>query len=132
MATGPDNPYAAPRSNVSGDQALGIDQASLQKIEAIIKDAGQFWMAILICLICTGIGMLIIGPWYLVRLVQWSGLAKQYPVLLDRSMPRGSLPQRFQAAKSKLIIGIVFGVLIVAGLFALLIPAILAARNAAA
>lgn len=81
----------------------------MQKIEAIIKDAGQFWIAILMCIFCTGLGSVIIGPWYLVRLLQWNSLAQREPLLLDRTAPRGSVAQRFQAAKGKLIAGMVVG-----------------------
>ena len=39
-------------------------------------------------------------------------MAKAQPMLLERDVPRGSLAQRFQSAKIKLIIGMSFGALI--------------------
>ena len=107
MPTDQPNPYAAPES--APQVQNGFDSASQAKIEAIIKDAGQFWLAILMCIFCTGFGAIIIGPWYLVRLIQWHSLAQSEPKLLDPDVPRGSLEQKFQAAKIKLIIGISFG-----------------------
>jgi hypothetical protein len=103
------NPYAAPQAPPSAAPETAVDPASLKRIEAIIKDAGQFWLAILMCFFCTGLGAVIIGPWYLVRLVQWNAIARGQPMLLDPNVPRGSLARRFQSAKTKLIIGIAFG-----------------------
>ena len=131
MADGQPNPYAAPTGDLSADVSSGIDASSLIKIEAIIKDAGQVWLAIILCILCSGFGMLIIGPWYIVRLIQWSSLSKQYPSLLDRNVPRGSLPQKFRSARTKLIVGIVFGALIPIILIALLLPAVYVSRSAA-
>ena len=115
------NPYAAPRADFAAEitHKDNIDPASLNKIEAIIKDAGQFWLAIIICLVCSALGSIIIGPWYFVRLMQWRSMAQKLPMLLDQNAPHGSLAQRFQSAKIKLIIGISFGVamLVLGGLF---------------
>ena len=83
-----------------------------KKIEAVIKDANQFWLAILMCIFCSALGAVIIGPWYLVRLLQWNSIARAQPMLLDPNVPRGSLQQRFQSAKWKLIVGISFGAFI--------------------
>jgi hypothetical protein len=112
MATDPQNPYASPQADVTYASEAYADQATLRKIEAIIKDAGQFWLAILMCIFCTGLGAIIIGPWYFVRLIQWNSIARAQPMLLDPAVPRGSLAQRFQSARIKLIIGISFGALI--------------------
>ena len=107
------NPYAAPQADVTvAPHAVKIDPASLKKIEAIIKDAGQFWLAILMCIVCSALGSVIIGPWYLVRLLQWNSMAQAHPMLLEQNVPRGSLAQRFQSAKIKLIIGMSFGAVI--------------------
>lgn len=108
------NPYAAPLTDSTAAAPVNIDPATLKKIEAIIKDAGQFWLAIIMCIICSAVGSIIIGPWYLVRLLQWNSLANANPMLLDRNVPRGSLAQKFQSAKIKLIIGICFGAVIFA------------------
>jgi hypothetical protein len=82
------------------------------KIEAVIKDANQFWLAILMCIFCSGLGAIIIGPWYFVRLMQWNSIARAQPILLDPQVPRGSIEQRFPSAKWKLIVGISFGAFI--------------------
>lgn len=103
------NPYAAPTSEPAFAAPEGIDPASVRKIEAIIKDAGQFWLAILLCMVCTGFGAIIIGPWYFVRFLQWNSLARDQPALLTPGAPRGSLVQRFQSAKTKLVAGMGFG-----------------------
>jgi len=106
------NPYAPPSTVTETVSPGHFDPVSLKKIEAIVKDAGQFWIAILMCIFCTGLGSIIIGPWYLVRLLQWNSLAKADPRLLDPAVPRGSIAQRFQSAKGKLIAGMSFGVFI--------------------
>jgi hypothetical protein len=86
MATNQPNPYAAPQADV-----------------AVASQSDIF---------CTGLGAIIIGPWYLVRLNQWNSIARAQPMLLDPNVPRGSLAQRFQSARTKLIIGISFGALV--------------------
>ena len=106
------NPYAVPQTDFTYDAQVNVDRATLAKIEAIAKDAGQFWLAILMCLLCVGVGSLIIGPWYLVRLIQWSSVAQRQPQLLDPHAPHGSLARRFQSAKVKLAIGICFGAVV--------------------
>jgi hypothetical protein len=103
------NPYASPMAISTGLSDVAIDPVLLAKAETIIKDAGQFWIAILMCVLCTGLGSIIIGPWYLVRLMQWNALARSQPMLVDASAPVGSIAYRFRSAKTKLIIGICFG-----------------------
>jgi len=80
----------------------------MSKLEAVIKDAGQFWLAIILCLICNGVGSLLIGPWYIARLRQWSNLKKKYPALMNPAPPK-TLQSKFQSAQWKLIVGISFG-----------------------
>ena len=108
-----DNPYATPQipaaKEVKPSQFPPNDQ---QKIEAIIKDAGQFWLAIILCLFCVGIGSLIVPIWYGVRLGQWNKLSKKYLELGDPHAAAGSLPAKFQSAQWKLIVGIVLGCLL--------------------
>lgn len=108
------NPYTSPNSFPGGNFGApppgAFDPRAAEKAEAIIKDAGQFWLAILMCIFCSALGSIIIGPWYLIRLLQWNALATRQPMLLDPNVPRGSVAQRFQAAKIKLIIGMCFGV----------------------
>ncbi len=107
------NPFA-PSSSLPGvsSEAFGLPADKLKKVEAVIKDAGQFWLAILICFLCTGIGLLLIGPWYLIRLLQWNSLAKEFPVLTQPNSPLGSLPMRFQSSRWKLIAGLIFAMAI--------------------
>ncbi len=101
------NPYASPAPAPASPAQF--DPVSQKKIDAIIKDAGQFWLAIIMCVFCTGLGSIIIGPWYLVRLLQWNSIATSQPLLLDPNAPRGSIAQKFQSAKTKLIVGMSFG-----------------------
>lgn len=112
MATEQPNPYSSPTAYAPAESTENVDPALQKKIEAIIKDAGQFWLAIIMCIICTGVGGIIIGPWYLVRLLQWNSIAREQPMLLDPNVPRGSIADKFQSAKIKLIIGMGFGILI--------------------
>lgn len=128
MTSDSDNPYMPPTSDPglgSSPMPGSADPATMKKIEAVLKDAGQFWLAIVLCCICTGWGMLIIGPWYLVRLIQWSTLGREQPWLMDRNAPPGSLPRRFQAAKIKLIIGLVFGAVMVGVMIIVVVSGVL-------
>ena len=95
-----------------------VDAALLVKVNAIIKDAGQFWIAMLLCLLCSALGSVIIGIWYGVRLMQWSAIAKSQPLLMDPNAVPGSVAAKFQGAKIKLIIGMVFGIVILFAVFA--------------
>ncbi len=132
MSDDPNNPYAAPQANTpAAPPQTNLDPVTQKKVEAIVKDAGQFWLAILMCIVCSALGSIIIGPWYLVRLLQWSSLAKSHPVLMTPDSPRGSLPQKFQSAKIKLIIGILFGGLIFIGVALLFVVSFVAASAAA-
>ncbi len=108
------NPFEAPPTFPT--QALpltDIPAEDLKKIEAIIKDAGQFWLAMVICVLCSGIGMFIIPIWYGVRLVQWGRFSSRYPFLLSPGAAPGSLPQKFTSSRWKLIVGLVFGIAMV-------------------
>lgn len=128
MSMPPPNPYASPVGVGPVVDSHGLPPDAVSKAEAIIKDAGQFWLAIIICICCSAIGALIIGPWYLVRLLQWNTLSSTYPYL-QQSGPPNSLAARFQGAKIKLIIGMASGVVIL-GFYALLF--IVSFLNAAA
>lgn len=114
------NPYASPMPDGPVVDAHNLPPDVVKKAEAIIKDAGQFWLAIILCLCCSGIGALIIGPWYLVRLLQWNSLSSAYPQLRELGAPPTTLAARFQGAKIKLIIGLCFGVVML-GLYGLYI-----------
>jgi hypothetical protein len=84
-------------------------------------------VAIIMCIVCSGVGALIIGPWYLVRLMQWNSLARKYPALLERAVARHRIEARFQSAKIKMLIGIGFGVVIfLMVLFVFILPIALA------
>ncbi|MEO1526663.1 MAG: hypothetical protein AAFX06_14600 [Planctomycetota bacterium] len=117
MSMDPNNPYAP----VGGAGVVPVDGKFPpdveKKIEAVIKDARQFWLAILLCFLCSGIGFLIIGPWYLVRLVQWNSLNSQFPGLQDPNALPGSIERRFQSSFWKLIVGLVAGVLLFMSVF---------------
>ena len=106
------NPYAAPAAPGQAVGMVDLDAPTLMKVEAVIKDAGQFWLAILLCFLCSGLGMIVIGPWYLVRLLQWNSLAQNHAWLCERDAQPGSLPKRFQSAKWKLIVGLVVGLVL--------------------
>lgn len=117
------NPYESPAADVVHETIdFGpIADKDLEKTRAIIKDAGQFWLAILLCILCQAVGAVIIGPWYGVRLMQWKGISKKYPKLLTPNSPAGSLPQRFQSAQWKLWVGLAVGLLLAILVFGLLL-----------
>lgn len=116
------NPYSPTVSGGAAEPALlgDLTPAEMKKVEAITKDAGQFWLAILLCFLCGALGPIIIGPWYLVRLVQWNGMSSAHPWLLDQTAPAGSLQKKFQSSKWKLIVGLVFGALVLVGIVVLI------------
>ena len=89
------NPYAAPSSAEPSHDPLPVDlnPKDLAKVEAVVKDAGQFWLAIILCVVCSGIGALIVPIWYLVRLLQWRYLANKHPALLSTGATPGSIQQ---------------------------------------
>ncbi len=105
------NPYSAPTSTgTNSDHASIILHAKDRaKVEAIIKDARQFWLAIFLCILCSAIGAIIIPIWYLVRLLQWHSLAGKYPELLALGFSPNSIQTRFRTSKWRLIAGIVVG-----------------------
>lgn len=107
------NPYEASSTgpHSATGSTSGLDADTAKRVNTVIKDADQFWIALVLCVLCTGIGSLIICPWYLVRLSQWSSLGKSHPQLLTAA-PKGSLEDRFQRAKSKLVMGIVAGAIL--------------------
>ena len=126
MSDESENPYASPTAeSVLPDpfSDLQIPQADRKKLNAVIKDGNQFWLAILLCFLCSALGFVLIGPWYLVRLMQWRSLGKTYPILLQADPIVGSIPQKFQSARSRLLLGLIFGL----GIALLLLSLILAA-----
>ncbi len=129
MPTDQINPYESTAFPL-GPEALAVDTVLLAKVNAIIKDAGQFWIAILLCILCSALGSLIIGIWYAVRLKQWYAIAKSQPLLMEPNVAPGSVASKFQGAKIKLIIGMVFGIVIVLALISYLGIIILVATSA--
>ncbi|MGB7326281.1 MAG: hypothetical protein WBD31_15515 [Rubripirellula sp.] len=126
------NPYAPSSGPAMALPAEGnLSAPELKKVEAIIKDAGQFWLAIILCFLCSGLGMVIIGPWYLTRLLQWNKMSKQHPFLMNPQAPPHSLSQRFQSSKWKLFTGLGFGLLLFLLLGLLLLVSIGAAAQGA-
>ena len=105
------NPYASPTNFLTTSDQLPfpIDPADRKKVDAVIKDAGQFWLAIILCVFCSVIGALIVPFWYLIRLVQWNALAKKYPALTAPDAPVGSVQAKFKSSQWKLIVGLVVG-----------------------
>lgn len=112
---GPANPYHQPTLQTAGAgfavgaESLNLKPGDIKRIEAIISDARMVAVAILLCLVCSGCGVIIIGPWYFARLMQWNRWASECPGLVDGAAEFGSLPQRFQAARGRLIVGLVVG-----------------------
>jgi hypothetical protein len=102
-------PEPSRASSSAGSDSVRIDKATRAKIEAVIKDAGQYVVAIVFCFICSAAGFVLIGPWYWVRLRQWHALAEKYPSLMTANPEHGSLADRFQGAKGQLLIGMRFG-----------------------
>lgn len=133
------NPYAPPTTatgvTISGQSShpfpFVTDSADRIKLEAVIKDAGQFWVAIALCILCSAIGAIIIPFWYLARLVQWNRLAKKYPDLMLSGAPAGSIQAKFQSSQWKLIVGMVVGGCIFAFLVLYIILAVVTASFAA-
>lgn len=121
------NPYTAPQTTpgASGHNPQdSILPEDLKKVEAVAKDAGQFWLAILMCIFCSALGSVLISPWYGIRLSQWYSLKGRYPQLLDPNAPPGSIQKQFQSAQWKLIVGICFGVFILFCVFCFVLLAV--------
>lgn len=111
------NPYAAPSVNPAVDSLddqfrIRLEPRDHVRANTIIKEAGQFWLAIILCLFCSAIGAVLIPIWYTVRLLQWNGLAKKYPELLATGVPPKSMQAKFKSAQWKLITGLVVGSII--------------------
>jgi hypothetical protein len=126
-----DNPYQPPVFADGGMQASSevdfpISPDDLKKAKAVIKEGDQFWVAILAMIFCSALGILLLGPWYFVRYLQWKSLAAKYPQLIASDSVRGSLPDKFLKAKLKLQIcmgiGVVLLLLITAFIVFIMIP----------
>ncbi len=127
------NPYATPTATeITRDPApIDLDPKDRKKVEAVIKDAGQFWLAIILCLLCSAIGALIIPIWYLIRLLQWNSLAGKYPALVSDGVPANSLQAKFKSSQWKLIVGMVVGGVVFAFVMLYVLLLVLAALDAA-
>lgn len=124
------NPYAPPTPSQAVEHSgIVLEPNDRKKVEAIIKDAGQFWLAIMLCIFCSAIGAIIIPVWYLVRLLQWNGLARKYPELANQNVPPGSVQDKFKSSQWKLIVGLVVGITIFFGMIAYIIVFWVVAAN---
>lgn len=107
------NPYAAPAvveaQLVNG---LQVPEKDKEKIAAIIKDANQFWLALILCLLCSIVGAMIVPIWYFSRFQQWNKMSSKYPALNNPDASPKSVTARFQAAHWKLITGMSVGLLL--------------------
>ena len=127
MSSSDPNPYQAPNAVPALPVGTGADvvlpEKDLKKANAIIKDAGQFWLACILCVFCALIGAIIVPVWYSIRLLQWHGLRKRFPALMNVNAAPGSLSKKFQSSQWKLIVGLVMGcVIFVLVLGLLLLP----------
>jgi hypothetical protein len=114
-----DNPYQPPvfadggmQTTNSSEVDFPISPEDLKKAKAVIKEGDQFWVAILAMIFCSALGILLLGPWYFVRYLQWKSLAAKYPQLIASNSVRGSLPDKFLKAKLKLQICMGIGVVL--------------------
>jgi len=111
------NPYAAPTSptlDQPDPSSIILEPKDMKRAEAVVKDAGQFWLAILVCVLCSILGALLIPFWYTFRLWQWNSLARKYPELVADGTPKNSFQAKFKSSRWKLIVAIVVGALILA------------------
>ena len=54
------NPFAVSASAIRADQGFAsMAPADRKKLDAVIKDANQFWMAIILCFFCSAVGLVI-------------------------------------------------------------------------
>ena len=125
MTSSKPNPYQAPHAVPALPLGTGADVAlpekDLKKANAIIKDAGQFWLAGILCIFCALIGAVIVPIWYSIRLFQWHGLRKRFPALMNIDAAPGSLSKKFQSAQWKLIVGLAIGCVIFLLVLAMLV-----------
>lgn len=55
MSDQSNNPYAPP---VNQPKMESVDGATMNKLRAIIKDANQFWIAMLLCFLCSALAVI--------------------------------------------------------------------------
>ncbi len=73
----------------------------------MITDSQKVVLALVICLFLAFIGVLIVRPWYGLRLVQWHSLRSRYAVLRRRDA--SGFAEQFQQAKVGLWKGFLYG-----------------------
>ena len=106
------------------ENTLAMTPEDVKKARNVIREADQFWLAILLMFVCSLGAIFLLVPWYWVRFAQWNGLAKKYPQLLASNVPIGSLPDKFLKAKLKLQIALGAGVIVLIGLVFLILTAV--------
>ena len=123
------NPYAAPVAPGGHQEEVKytLTPKDRAKADAVCKDAGQFWLAIIMCIACSAIASFIIPIWFSIRLLQWTSLSNKYPELRQPGFRAGTFGARFQSAQWKLIVGLVVGavvfVIVVLSIFSLYVAA---------
>ena len=102
------NPYASPVSAVPVRDTVQdeLDLQDWKKARAIIKDAGSFWLGIILCFICCAVGV-VLSLHYFLRYQQWRSLASKYPVLVSNDGAASSFKAKFKSAQWKLLTGMV-------------------------
>jgi len=121
----PSNVPAPPPMGASAwENALAMTPEDVKKARNVIREADQFWVAILLMFVCSIGAIFLLVPWYWVRFAQWNGLANKYPQLLASNAPIGSLPDKFLKAKLKLQIALGAGVIVLIGLVFLILTAV--------
>ncbi|MFN7732030.1 MAG: hypothetical protein ACK5OB_09005 [Pirellula sp.] len=118
-------PIPPPLGAAAWESALAMTPEDVKKARNVIREADQFWLAILLMFLCSLGAIFLLVPWYWVRFAQWNGLAKKYPQLLASNAPLGSLPDKFLKAKLKLQIALGAGVIVLIGLVFLILTAVL-------
>ena len=118
------NPYAAPSAPASVPSAA-YAPAIVARAEAVIKDANQVWLAVLMGFLCTAFTWVLICPWFAYRLHCWSTLSRDCPSLLAPDVLPGSLEAKFQSARGKLVIGLVIGAVMLLMIVGVLVAVVL-------
>ena len=118
------NPYASPPvipPSVPSvpEHGIEIDAGDQVRADAIINEAGEVWVMMIMCIPCCLAGVLVL-PFYAIRLVQWNQLANRYPELVASNVPPKSFQAKFKAARWKLTTGLVIGGIILVGILMLL------------
>jgi hypothetical protein len=120
------NPYAAPsmeaapvRRGLGSATVLDLTPTGARRAKAVVQDADNVYLAILLATCICGIAWLFMFPWFGFRLLQWYQLNSQFEELRHPNAfsPHAEFTSRFPDAKLKLWIGTIVG----GGFFLLLI-----------